>query len=369
MDCFKSQLKPRVTLEVRMRKPETLRKAMEIAEEFDSLSFSGQRTRTSWATAPSRRNSSYQPVQAAWAPQASYSGPMAMEVGAMAMHGGGRNQMGGGQRQFRRAQRAQRQFMAEGIACSFCKRPAGKRAHWAALRADLAVGVPVNQDMQARPPPQMQSPGGMPALRQTAVQARADQPERRGLCLRPAAKKGNLLPPPAAPIQLSRRTREENLEQGLHAPVSDAHQGTRSLSQNTTDGGQASRNGAAQADPAETSHRNNHAAVPGDALATAHAMAQAAAIAQAEQPVHHADEIQQPLVLPGFLDRCPAGLLLDSGAAANLMNPVTAERLQIKSRKSPLSMWSWQTVLRVPARSKGTLPVTGEGSSMHILVP
>jgi len=143
---------------------------------------------------------------------------------------------------------------------------AGKRAHWAALRADLAVGVPVNQDMQARPPPQMQSHRVMPALRQTAVQARADQPERRGLCLRPAAWERNLLPPPAAPIQLSSRTREENLEQGLHAPVSDAHQGTRSLSQNTTDGGQASRNAAAQADPAETSHRNNHAAAPGDAL-------------------------------------------------------------------------------------------------------
>ena len=188
----------------------------------------------------------------------------------------------------------------------------------------------MNQDMQARPPPQMQSPRVMPALRQTAVQARADQPERRGLCLRPAARKGNMLPPPAAPIQLIRRTREENLEQGLHAPVSDAHQGTRSLSQNTTDGGQASRNAAAQADPAETSHRNNHAAAPGDALATAHEMAQAAAIAQAEQPVHHADEIQQPLVLPGFLNGCPAGFLLDSGAAANLMNPVTAERLQIQ---------------------------------------
>ncbi len=121
MDRFISQLKPHVTLEVRMRKPETLRKAMEIAEEFDSLSFSGQRT--GWATAPSRRNSSYQPMQAAWAPQASYSGPMAMEVGAMAMHGGGRNQMGGGQRQYSPAQRAQRQFMAEGFACSFCKRP------------------------------------------------------------------------------------------------------------------------------------------------------------------------------------------------------------------------------------------------------
>ncbi len=154
---------------------------------------------------------------------------------------------------------------------------AGKRAHWAALRADLAVGVPVNQDMQARPPPQMQSHRVMPALRQTAVQARADQPERRGLCLRPAAWERNLLPPPAAPIQLSSRTRafypgvhrspaHADLEQGLHAPVSDAHQGTRSLSQNTTDGGQASRNAAAQADPAETSHRNNHAAAPGDAL-------------------------------------------------------------------------------------------------------
>ena len=139
-----------------------------------------------------------------------------------------------------------------------------------------------------------------------------------------------MLPPPAAPIQLSRRTREENLEQGLHAPVSDAHQGTRSLSQNTKDGGQASRNAVAQADPAETSHRNNHAAAPGDALATAHEMAQAAAIAQAEQPVHHADEIQQLLVLPGFLNGCPAGLLLDSGAAANLMNPVTAGRLQVQ---------------------------------------
>ncbi len=103
------------------------------------------------------------------------------------------------------------------------------------------INVPVNQDMQARPPPQMQSPRVMPALRQTAVQARADQPERKGLCLTPAAREGNLLPPPAAPIQLSRRTREENLEQGLHALVSGAHQGTRSLSQNMTDGGQASR--------------------------------------------------------------------------------------------------------------------------------
>lgn len=101
MDRFISQLKPRVALEVRMRKPERLQKP--------------------WKS--QRRNSLYQPMQAAWAPQASYSGPMAMEVGAMAMHGGGRNQMGGGQRQFSPAQRAQRQFMAEGLASSFCKRP------------------------------------------------------------------------------------------------------------------------------------------------------------------------------------------------------------------------------------------------------
>ncbi len=71
LDRFISQLNPRVTLQMRMQKPETLRKAMEIAVEFDSLSFSGQRT--GWAAAPSRRNASYQPVQAAWVPQASDS--------------------------------------------------------------------------------------------------------------------------------------------------------------------------------------------------------------------------------------------------------------------------------------------------------
>jgi len=133
----------------------------------------------------------------------------------------------------------------------------------------------------------------------------------------------------------------ENPRLGVHAPQCDAYHGSNIRSSHNKHDGQLVSSDAsiAAADSMEALPSTSHADAPRDASAAEYEEEQTvrreqAHITTATTGITRTAEIVPPLSLSGYLNGHPTDMLIDSGAAANLIHPDFARRMGIRVERS-----------------------------------